>query len=91
MDIFVLHILSPEEMEPDLKGDLKLVDCEDDDEAEISVSNQLIKKYKATLAAFVDQARKYCAQRGMTYMLTRSDQGADVLVGQYLRERGLVR
>ncbi|MFO1063322.1 MAG: DUF58 domain-containing protein [Pirellulales bacterium] len=91
MDIFVLHILSPEEMEPDLKGDLKLIDCEDNDEAEISVSTQLMKKYKQTLAAFVDQARKFCAQRGIAYLLARSDQGADVLVSQYLRERGLVR
>lgn len=91
MDIFVMHILSPEEMDPELKGDLKLVDCEDFDEAEISVSGELIKRYKATLAAFVDQARRFCSQRGITYMLTRSDQGADVLVSHYLRERGLVR
>jgi uncharacterized protein (DUF58 family) len=91
MDVFVLHMLSPEEMDPDLKGDLKLVDCEDDDEAEISVSSALLKKYKATLAAYVDQARRFCSQRGMTYLLARSDQGADVLVGQYLLERGLVR
>ncbi|MEC8555856.1 MAG: DUF58 domain-containing protein [Planctomycetota bacterium] len=91
MDVFVLHILSPEEMEPDLNGDLKLVDCEDEDEAEISVSSAVLKRYKATLASFVDQARKFCSQRDMTYLLARSDQGADVLVGQYLRERGLVR
>ncbi|MDX1930856.1 MAG: DUF58 domain-containing protein [Pirellulaceae bacterium] len=91
MDVFVLHMLSPEEMDPDLKGDLKLVDCEDEDEAEISVSSALLKKYKATLAAYVDQARRFCSQRGMTYLLARSDQGADVLVGQYLLERGLVR
>jgi uncharacterized protein (DUF58 family) len=91
MDVFVLQILSPAEFDPDLSGDLKLVDCEDNDEAEISVSTAVIKKYKATLAAFVDQARRFCAQRDMTYLLTRSDQGADVLVGQYLRERGLVR
>ena len=91
MDVFVLHMLSPEEMNPDLKGDLKLVDCEDSDEAEISVSTALLKKYKATLAAYVDQARRFCSQRGMTYLLARSDQGADVLVGQYLLERGLVR
>jgi uncharacterized protein (DUF58 family) len=91
MDVFVLQVLSPAEFDPDLTGDLKLVDCEDNDEAEISVSTAVIKKYKATLAAFVDQARRFCAQRDMTYMLTRSDQGADVLVGQYLRERGLVR
>ncbi|MEO8268524.1 MAG: DUF58 domain-containing protein [Aureliella sp.] len=91
MDVFVLHTLSPEEMNPALTGDLKLVDCEDQDEAEISVSSAVIKKYQATLASFVDQARRFCAQRDMTYLLTRSDQGADVLVGQYLRERGLVR
>lgn len=91
MDVFVLQMLSPEEMSPELTGDLKLIDCEDEDEAEISVSTAVIKKYKATLAAFVDQARRFCAQRGMTYLLTRSDQGAEVLVGQYLRERGLVR
>ncbi len=91
MDVFVLHMLSPEEMDPDLKGDLKLVDCEDEDEAEISVSTALLKKYKSTLAAYVDQARRFCSQRGMTYLLARSDQGADVLVGQYLLERGLVR
>lgn len=91
MDVFVLHMLSPEEMNPELSGDLKLVDCEDDDEAEISVSNAVIKRYQATLAAFVDQARRFCMQRDMTYILSRSDQGAEVLVGQYLRERGLVR
>ncbi len=91
MDIFVLHLLSPEEMEPTLSGDLKLVDCEDMDETEVSISTALLKKYKETLAAFVDQARRFCAKRGMTYLLARSDQGADVLVGQYLRERGLVR
>ncbi len=91
MDVFILHLLSPEEMDPELAGDLKLVDCEDEDEAEISVSNAVIRRYKETLAGFVDQAKRFCAQRDMVYILSRSDQTADVLVGQYLRERGLVR
>ncbi|MCA9180953.1 MAG: DUF58 domain-containing protein, partial [Planctomycetales bacterium] len=71
MDVFVLHTLSPEELNPELTGDLKLVDCEDQDEAEISVSSAVIKRYQATLASFVEQARRFCAQRDMTYMLTR--------------------
>lgn len=91
MDIFVLHLLSPEEMSPELKGDLKLIDCEDDDEAEVSVSQALLKKYKDTLAAFVDQARKFCAQRSITYLLAPSNQSTDLMVNQYLRQRGLVR
>lgn len=91
MDVFVMHILAPEELEPKLTGDLKLVDCEDSDETEISVTSALIKRYQATLAAFVEQAKRFCSQRGMTYLLCRSDLGADVIIGQYLRERGLIR
>lgn len=91
MDVFVMQVLSPEEFDPEINGDLKLIDCEDEDEAEVSVSSALMKKYKATLANFIDQARMYCAKRDMTYLLARSDQGADVIVGDYLRKRGLVR
>lgn len=91
MDIFVLHLLSPAELDPELVGDLRLVDCEDLDETEVSVSPFLIRRYKQTLATFVGQAKQFCAQRGIAYMMVRSDQGADELVGHYLRERGLVR
>src|SRR5262249_45462075 len=35
MDIYVLQILAQEEIEPELIGDLKLIDAEDADEAEI--------------------------------------------------------
>ena len=29
VDVYVIHVLSQEEIDPDVKGDLKLVDCED--------------------------------------------------------------
>src|SRR5216683_3364229 len=38
LDIYVIQILSQEEIEPEIVGDLKLVDIEDDDVAEITVS-----------------------------------------------------
>ena len=49
--------MSQEELEPDVKGDLKLVDCEDQDIAEITVSAPLLARYKATLNAFTGGAR----------------------------------
>lgn len=91
MDVYVVHVLSPEELDPDLKGDLRLVDCEDADFAEITVSRPLYQKYKRTLAAFIESAREYCTRRGMTYLMTRSDRKIDEIVGSYLRQRGLVR
>ena len=57
MDVYVIHVLSQEELDPDVKGDLKLVDCEDQDIAEITVSAPLLARYKSTLNAFVSGAR----------------------------------
>ena len=91
MDPYIVQVLSPEEVEPEIKGDLRLVDCEDDDETEISVSVPLLKRYKQTLAAFVSGLQEFCTRRGMGYLLARSNQPVDQLVTGDLRERGLIR
>jgi uncharacterized protein (DUF58 family) len=91
MDAYVIHTLSQEELEPDVKGDLRLIDCEDDDVAEITVSAPLLKRYQQTLAAFVSGAREFCNRRGMSYLLAKNQLPVDQLVSSYLRQRGLVR
>ena len=45
MDVYVVHLLSPEETKPDVAGDLKLIDCEDLDTTEITVSKPLLNRY----------------------------------------------
>ena len=91
MDVYVIHVLSPIEMDPDITGDLKLIDCEDGDVADVSVSRPLLKRYKQTLAAFVDGARDFCNRRGMTYILANTEVPVETLVANYLRRQGLVR
>jgi uncharacterized protein (DUF58 family) len=91
MDAYVIHVLSQEELEPDVKGDLRLIDCEDDDIAEITVSAPLLKRYKATLNAFIGGAKDFCSRRGMTYILANNQLPVEQLVVNYLRQRGLVR
>jgi uncharacterized protein (DUF58 family) len=91
MDPYVVQVLSEEEVEPDVKGDLRLVDCEDTDEAEITVSLPLLNRYKQTLSAFVGGLQEFCTRRGMGYLLARSNQPVDQMVSGYLRARGLVR
>jgi uncharacterized protein (DUF58 family) len=90
-DIYVIQVLSREEIEPELLGDLKLVDVEDDDEAEITASGLLIKKYKENLAAFQAGLQSHCAKRGITCLFTSNQVPFDRLVLSYLRQRGLVR
>ena len=91
LDVYVIHILSAAEIEPDVKGDLRLVDCEDADVAEITVSKPLLDRYQRTLAAFLDGAREYCTRRGIHYLMANTDIPVDQLVSSYLRKRGLVR
>ena len=91
LDSYVLQILSPQELEPDLAGDLKLVDVEDGDVAEITVSKLLLDKYKANLQAYCESLRDYCTQRGVNYLLATTSHPFETLILTYLRQRGLVR
>jgi uncharacterized protein (DUF58 family) len=91
MDVYVIQVLSAEEIDPDIKGDLKLLDCEDADVAEITASAPLLARYKRTLNAFVEGARTFCNRRGMNYLMARTDLPVDQLVAGYLRKRGLVK
>jgi uncharacterized protein (DUF58 family) len=91
MDAYVIQVLSAAEIEPDVKGDLKLIDCEDADIAEITVSAPLLKRYQQTLQAFVAGAREFCSRRGMNYLLANTETPVDQLVTGYLSKRGLVR
>lgn len=91
MDIYVIHVLSQEEVEPELTGDLRLVDSEDDEIAEITVSAPLIQRYKAQLNLFVSGLKEWCTSRGITYIFTTNQNPFDKLVLNYLRNRGLVK
>src|SRR3984893_1422856 len=90
-DIYVIQVLSQEETDPELLGDLKLIDVEDSDEAEITVSGALIERYKKNLAAYQSSVQNYCNRRGITYLFTSNQVPFDRLVLTYLRQRGLVR
>ena len=90
-DVYAIQVLSPQELEPDITGDLRLKDVEDADMAEVTISAPLLRKYKQNLAAYVDGLRTFCARREIVHMTVRTDTPVDVLVLDYLRKRGMVR
>ena len=89
-DLFAVQCLAQQEIEPDLQGDLKLRDMEDDDMAEVSITQPLIKQYKANLNAYCLGLKDYVTRRGGTYLFTSTAVPFDTLVLNYLRERGLL-
>jgi uncharacterized protein (DUF58 family) len=90
-DVYVIQILSQEETDPEIVGDLKLIDIEDSDEAEVTVSAALIERYKKNLAAYQSAIQQYCSRRGISFLFTSNQVPFDRLVLTYLRQRGLVR
>jgi uncharacterized protein (DUF58 family) len=91
LDIYAIQILSPDEIEPQLAGDLRLVDVEDDDVAEVTVSRALLNRYKQNLQAYCQALRSFCTKRGISYMFTSTEVAFDQLVLSYLRHRGLLK
>jgi uncharacterized protein (DUF58 family) len=91
MDVYAVQVLSPEEIDPDVAGDLKLVDVEDQDVAEITVSRALLKRYKENLAAYRAKLYEFCTRRGISCLFTSTQVPFETLVLTYLRQRGLVR
>jgi uncharacterized protein (DUF58 family) len=91
MDVFVMHVLSPEEIDPPIRGDRRLIDVEDGDATEITINAYAIEKYKETLRSFIGSVKNFCTRRSIVYLPVRTEMPVDVVITKYLRERGVVR
>ncbi|MEJ2701203.1 MAG: DUF58 domain-containing protein [Sedimentisphaerales bacterium] len=90
-DLYVIQVLSAQELSPELAGDLKLIDIEDADAAEITVSGALLKYYKRNLTAYCNELKDFCTHRGAVYVLANSADSVESLVLNYLRRIRLLR
>lgn len=89
-DVTVIHVLDRTEVEPDLVGDLRLVDAETGETREISVSQYLLAQYRKALAEFCSGLSAVCSRYGMNYVRATTDVPFDELVLRTLRARGVV-
>lgn len=90
-DVTVIHLLDRTEVEPDLAGDLRLVDSETGESREISVSQYLLGQYRKALAEFCGSIQALCSHYGMSYIRATTDVPFDDLVLRTLRAGGTLR
>src|SRR5215212_5367412 len=86
-ELIVLHVLSPEELDPTLEGDVRLVDVESGDGIDVTVDLATIDDYKARLAAWQEGFADLAAKRGATYVPISTDLPLADLVFAELRRR----
>lgn len=90
-DVYALQILSPEELEPTLRGDLKLVDAETGESREISISPRLLDNYRAALQGYCTELQEFCKRRGIGYQMAHSGMDLEDLILKTFRTLGLVK
>ena len=91
MDVFAVHVLAPEEVEPVLTGDFMLVDGETGEKIDVTASPRLVENYKKTVRGFCSSLQQFCAARGISYLFASTDLPFEALVLNYLRNVGLVK
>lgn len=96
-DTWVLHVLSPGELDPakerdrGLIGDLRLTDSENGAAQEVTISPALIEKYRERLGRFTDDLKSACRARGIAYVRVPTDTPVTGFVLDSLRRGGMLR
>jgi uncharacterized protein (DUF58 family) len=88
---YVVHVMAPEEIDPSVAGDLRLIDSESESYAEISVTPALLRRYRANVDGFREAARSFCAKRGIAYLFAPSDASVERLTLEALRAGGMLQ
>ena len=80
-DVVVLQLLAPDEINPPLNGDLRLVDCESGEAREVTVTPLVLKAYQRKLQEYNEAIRNFCYQRNFGYLqLSSSDPLEDIIL-----------
>jgi uncharacterized protein (DUF58 family) len=88
---FVLQVYDKREAEPQLHGDLALVDCETGDTREVTVSRSLLEAYQREHERYCKELEAYCTKYAMPFFRTHTSIPFDELVLKIFRSGGFLR
>ena len=86
----VLHLLAPDELEPDVPPDARLVDNETGHAVEVSGDDDLVERYRMRLAEWQAEIAAFVSRRGGAYVEVPSDLDLSDLLFDVLRRRRVV-
>jgi hypothetical protein len=84
-DVNVIHVMSEEELNPTLFGELKLLDAETGETKEITVTDRMLEEYQKRLEGFCQGLSQFCAKNNITYLRVSTSLPFEDLVLRTLR------
>ncbi|MBI1961926.1 MAG: DUF58 domain-containing protein [Candidatus Rokubacteria bacterium] len=86
-DVHLVHVLAPEELDPDLSGDLRLLDSETGEARDLSVDGEALRGYRERLRTFLERVEAFCRTTEIGYHRVTSDTPVEEFVLSQLRGR----
>jgi uncharacterized protein (DUF58 family) len=90
-EVSVFHILTEDEIDPPLAGDLRLIDIETGEVEEVSLDGGLREIYQQSVKAWQENLQKEFHKRGIRYMKLSTDTAWDKVVLYDMRKEGAVK
>jgi uncharacterized protein (DUF58 family) len=91
LDVVVLQVLSPQELEPAEGGDVELEDAETGEIVEVSLTPRMLAIYRERLDRWCAEAEEACTRRGIVYGRVSTDTPIEDLLLDRLRRVGVLR
>jgi uncharacterized protein (DUF58 family) len=66
-DVHVVHLLDPQEVNPEFGGDLRLIDAETGELREVTVDGEAVRAYRERLHQFLERAEGFCRAHELGY------------------------
>lgn len=88
LDVYVMHTLSPEELDPLFGGDLRLRDIETSAHQDVSLDDAALTQYRQRLGQFTGELSDFCRRRGGKYHLVDTSEAIEKIVLRDLRSAG---
>jgi uncharacterized protein (DUF58 family) len=88
--IHVIQVVSPWERNPPLRGELRLIDTETSAQQNLTITDSMLRKYKAAFEAFGADLRRYAMGGAIGYDQSPTDQPFDDFVRQVIQHGRLL-
>jgi uncharacterized protein (DUF58 family) len=90
LQIFAVQILAPSELDPELAGDLRFVDCETDGHLDVSAAGDLLALYHEYRLAHQARLSALCQQRSGKFLAVSSGESLEQVLFGTMRRQGWI-
>ena len=86
-DVHIVHVLAPEEMNPEVAGDLRLLDSETGELRELTLDAEALRAYRERLSQFFERIETFARTKEIGYHRVVTDTPVEEAVLSQFRGR----